>query len=311
MYKYILAVLCCISKAYACDLCSCSPAVMNMDVLSLQPQSTVGVSTQYRNVKYLTSDVNMKRTQVLSQSYFISYAPKKWVDIRLSLPLIWMFNDYHLQDQNTPDLHEKKMGLGDLMLFSNFRVYAAQRSGKRKAGHALYLGYGMSFPTGSKRASSNQLLQDFNFGTQSVAYYCSGMYSLSIKNWGLVNAALVKLNMYNKDRIRYGHLYTYQLSANYTHYFTKGCTITPMLGVRSDIAQKNLKNAIRQPLSGSWMVSANIGIQVGYRGFIVMANLFQPVAQNTSEKTILQKTGVSATLRYEIKRKNKLTTINH
>ena len=215
MYQYILALLCCYNSLYACDFCGCSPTVMNSDVLSIQPQSSVGTSLQYRYFKHLKSDINAKRTQILSQNFFVSYAPKKWVDIRVSLPIMWIFNDYVKIDQNTPKLKEKRFGVSDMLLFSNFRVWQRSPIGK-KTGHVINLGYGMSFPTGSKKSSDNLLLQDFNFGTQTVGFLFSGAYSLSIRNWGLVNSAYLKINIKNKDQVKYGNQYTYLISANYT-----------------------------------------------------------------------------------------------
>ena len=305
MYKIIIAFMCCFSSAYACDFCGCSPAIMNTDVLSLQPQSSVGTSVQYRNFKHVVSDANVKQTQIVTQSVYVSYAPKKWVDIRLSMPITWMFNQYKVQDESTPNLKEKKFGAGDLMLFSNFRVFSKPGLGNKKVGHIVNLGYGMSFPTGSKKASTNELLQDFNFGTQTVAFYFSGTYSLSIKNWALVNAALVKLNMYNKDNIRYGNMYSYQLAANYTH-FVKQVAITPIVGIRTDISQKNLHNKIIQQKSGSWTFAASIGIQCTIKEFSFNVSVFQPMAQKVSAGNVKEKTGFNCLLRYQIKMKPKV-----
>ena len=297
--------MCCFSSAYACDFCGCSPAVMNTDVLSIQPQTTVGTSLQYKNFKHLVSDANVKRTQILTQTFFVSYAPKKWVDIRLSMPLIWMFNQYKVQDKNTPNLQEKKFGVGDLLLFSNFRVFTKPGFGTKKVGHIVNLGYGMSFPTGSKKASTNVWLQDFNFGTQMVAFYFSGTYSMSIKNWSLVNTALVKLNMYNKDKVKYGNMYSYQLAANYTR-FVKQVALTPIVGIRTDISQKNLSNKIIQSKSGGYTIAANIGLQCAYKEFAINVSVSQPMAQKLSAGNIQEKTGFNCMVLYQIKNKTKV-----
>lgn len=305
MYKIIIALMCCFSSAYACDFCGCSPSVMNTDVLSLQPQSSVGTSLQYRKYKHIVSDANVKQTQIVTQTFFVSYAPKKWIDIRLSMPITWMFNEYKVQDESTPNLKEKKFGAGDLMLFSNFRVFSKPAFGQKKAGHIINLGYGMSFPTGSKKTSTNELLQDFNFGTQTVAFYFSGTYSLSVKNWALVNSVLVKLNMYNRDKVKYGNMYSYQLAANYTK-FIKQVAITPIVGIRTDISQKNLHNKIIQQKSGAWTIAANIGIQCAIKEFAFNVSVFQPIAQKVSAGNIIEKTGFNCMFRYQINRKKKI-----
>lgn len=297
--------MCCISSTYACDFCGCSPAVMNTDVLALQPQTAIGTSVQYKNFEHLVSDANLKRTQIVSQTFFVSYAPKKWVDIRLSMPITWMFNQYKVQDKNTPNLKEKKFGAGDLMLFSNFKVFSKPGIGSKKVGHIVNIGYGMSFPTGSKKNSTNVWLQDFNFGTQMIAFYFSGTYSLSIKNWSVVNAALVKINLVNKDKVKYGNMYSYQIAANYTR-FVKQIAIIPIVGIRTDYSQHNISNNIIQSKSGSWSLAANIGLQCTIDDFAFNVSVSQPMAQNISGGNIQEKTGFSCMARYNIKMKPKI-----
>lgn len=305
MYKYLIAMLCYSSSVFACDFCGCSPSVMNSDVLALQPQSSVGTSLSFKNYKYIISDANLKQTRIVTQSFFVSYAPKKWVDIRLSLPITWMLNQYNTIDETTPKLKEKKFGVGDLMLFSNFNVLSKPGLGNRKVGHIVNLGFGMSFPTGSKKNSINELLQDFNFGTQMVAFYFSGTYSLSVKNWSLVNSALIKINMYNKDRIKYGNIYSYQLATNYTQTLKK-ISLTPIVGIKADFSQRNLHNNIIQPISGGWELAATIGLQCAVKDFAFNLNLLQPFAQELSKGNLRDKTGFNCTFRYQIKRKTKM-----
>lgn len=306
MKKYLAVMLLCYSvQLFSCDFCGCSPTVMNTDVMSIQPQSSAGTSLQYRSYAYKTSSVNLKNTHVATQTFFVSYAPKKWVDIRLSMPLIWMVNKYKMVNENTPKIKETKFGAGDLLLFSNFRVVAKPPIGNKKVGHVVNLGYGMSFPTGSKKTSENVLLQDFNFGTQMIAFYFSGAYSLSVKKWGLVNAALVKINMYNKDKVKYGNMYSYQISANYTHSF-KHVLLTPIIGIRSDISSKNLHNNIIQNKSGGWALAFDASLQCTIKDFAFNVGISQPVVQKISAGEMVQKTGVTAMLRYQIKRKPKI-----
>ena len=307
MYKFLFSVLLCYyGSIYACDFCGNSPALLNTDILSVQPQSSIGTSVQYRNYKFLTSNENMKRSQIVTQNFFVSYAPKSWVDIRLSMPIMWMLNDYIEINQNTPKLKEKKFGPGDMILFSNFRVLSKPAIGNRRVGHTLNLGTGMSFPTGSKKESANLILQDFNFGTQTVSFLFSGTYSMSINNWGLVNAAFVRLNIYNKNHTKYGNSYTYQITGNYTHFFNH-ITVIPMLGLKFDASQKNLHNSIIQPRSGSWDVAANIGLQCVVKDFSFYLSVVQPMAKRVSANTIKEKTSFNCTLRYVIERKKKFT----
>ncbi len=298
MYKFIITLLCCYGSAYACDFCGGSPAVMNSDVLSLQPQSSVGTSVQYRNYKYLASADNVKRTQTVVQNFFVSYSPKKWVDIRVSLPIMWTFNEYIKLDENTTSLHEKKFGLSDMIIFSNFRVWQKSPIG-RKVGQVLNLGFGISVPTGSKKTSENALLQDFNFGTQTVGFLFSAAYSLSIKKWGLVNSTLVKINLKNKDNTLFGNQYTYQLTANYTTLVGKVYLI-PVTGLGVNYQQRNIHHDIIQSKSGAIDLEINAGLQCNVKGITFAATISQPLVQKTGGGNILQKTGFNCFVKYQI-----------
>lgn len=310
MYKYIIVFLFFCNRTLACDFCGCctSPLVMNTDVLSLQPQSSIGSSLSYRNFKYLSSDANMKQTQIITQDFFVSYAPVKWMDIRLSVPISWILNDYIALDANTPDLKEKKFGLEDILLFSNFKVFSRPALGNRKTGHILNLGFGLGFPTGSKKNSLNELLQDFNFGTQTVSFHFSGAYSLSVRNWSLVNSTLIKINIYNKDKVKYGNMYSYDLSVNYTRSLGK-VSLTPIMGMRMDISQKNLHNNIIQIQTGGWTLAANIGLQFLVKDIAIYAGIYQPMVQKISAGKISQKTGANFMIRYNIPKRQKLNNL--
>ena len=94
MYKIIIAFMCCFSSAYACDFCGCSPSVMNSDLLSLQPQSSVGINTIYKGYQYKNNENGLTKSHLVSTNLSVAYAPKKWVELRSTLPLIWMMNQY-------------------------------------------------------------------------------------------------------------------------------------------------------------------------------------------------------------------------
>lgn len=115
MYKIFFALMCCIGNAYSCDFCGGSPSVMNSDLLSIQPQSFIGINTNYRNYKYANPENGLNRTDLLSTNLTIAYAPKKWVELRANLPIIWMSNTYKNVNENT-------FGIGDMSLIGNFKA---------------------------------------------------------------------------------------------------------------------------------------------------------------------------------------------
>jgi hypothetical protein len=142
---------------------------------------------------------------MVSNNLMVAYAPKNWVELRVNLPLIWMMNQYS-------GVKDKTIGIGDMSLLSNFKVVNRSPIGtNRKVGHTLLLGFGLEFPTGKNQVSDDVQLQNFTLGSKSMDFLYSVVYSMSYRKWNVIGAGLVKINTENKDKVRYGHLYSIQL----------------------------------------------------------------------------------------------------
>jgi hypothetical protein len=274
-----------------------------MDVLGLQPQSMLSLATAYRKYDFNYSDIDLRKAYSVTQSLTVSYAPAKWVDIRLNLPLVWMKNRYDITEENSIAT-EKHFGLGDLQLFGNFKAWSKPGLGNKKAGQQLNLGFGMELPTGGKQASQNELLQNFNFGSQSVDFLFSGIYSLSIRKWGITQAGWIKINTYNKERVKFGNMYSYQLMGNYSAGL-KHSMLIPTVGIKTEIASHNLNKNIIQSLSGYWIVSLSYGLSWMKKNWKIGAMVQHPLAQWTSNGEINQKTDFSINFTYQFIKKSK------
>ena len=78
------------------------------------------------------------------------------------------------------------------------------------------LGYGLEFPTGKNQVSDDVQLQNFTLGSKSMDFLFSVVYSMSYRKWNVIGAGLIKINTKNKDKVRYGHLYSIQAGTAYT-----------------------------------------------------------------------------------------------
>lgn len=301
MYKIMLALMCCFSSAYACDFCGCSPSVMNSDLLSLQPQSSVGINTTYKGYKYKNNENGLTNSHLLSTNVSVSYAPKKWLELRSTLPLIWMMNEY----TNTKD---KTFGVGDMTILSNFKVLSKSPIGtNKKVGHTVILGFGIELPTGKNVMSADNQLQNFTLGSRSVDFLFSGVYSMSYRKWNIIGAGLVKINTRNKDKVRYGHLYSIQVGSAYTHTF-KNSQLLPNIGLRTEIQQKNLHKNIIQKFTGSYALFVQYGLDYNIKNWNIGFQVLHPMVQNTAMQSIKQQTNFILKCTYLIQKKKVKTT---
>lgn len=303
MYKILIAFICCFNSMYACDFCGCSPSVMNSDLLSLQPQSSVGINTTYKSYKYEANENGLTKSHLLSTNLSVAYAPKKWLEIRSTLPLIWMMNQY----TTTKD---KTFGVGDMTIISNFKVLSKSPIGtNKKVGHTVIVGLGIELPTGKNKISEDNQLQNFTLGSRSVDFLFSGVYSMSYRKWNIIGAGLVKINTRNKDEVRYGHLYSIQTGAAYTHTFKKS-QLLPNAGIRVEIQQKNLHKNIIQKFTGSYALFFQYGADYNIKNWNIGFQILHPMVQNTALESIKQQSNFLLKCTYLIQRKTKKTELN-
>jgi hypothetical protein len=286
--------------AYPCDFCACSPNVAGNDIMGVEMQSSVGVSALYRSMDFKDTTNAIVNNKMLMTFIQAAYAPKNWVDIKVNIPFVLMMNRF---DDNGIK-NEHKFSIGDVQLLSNFTVWQRMANDSMPAAHKLNVGGGLELPTGKQYNTANDILQNINFGSQSVDFMFNILYFLEIKNWGMVQTGQVKINTYNADKFKYGNNYGYQFLVNYKAFVGKS-NLIPALGSRIDVATKNLHNTIIQNKSGYYMWSLYAGAEWMKNNYHLGMTLQQPLMQNTSQKLIQQKTLVNLYFKYQIKRNKK------
>lgn len=300
MYKIIFALMCCAYNVCACDFCGGSPTVMNSDLLSLQPQSSLGINTIFRKFNYPTEENSLHQTILLNTNFTAAYAPNKRIELRANLPFIWVVNDM-------AQSKEKNVGLGDMSIMSNFKVLnISGLETKKLVGHTMVLGCGIELPTGKNKKLTDNRLQNFNIGSKSTDFLFSGVYSLNYQKWNIIGAGLVKINTKNKEHVRFGHLYSMQTGTAYIQNI-KQSQFIPNVGVRMEIQQKNLHKNIIQDFTGSKVLFFQFGTDLNIQNWNLGMQIQQPIMQNTANNTIKQGTNFNIKCNFLI-RKNKETT---
>lgn len=303
MYKIIIAIICCFSSAYACDFCGGATATLNNDLLSLQPQSSIGITTNYKAYKYYNNENNLQRTHMTSATLVGAYAPKKWIELKLLLPFVSFVNKY-------TTAKDKTFGLSDMSINANFRAVSRSPIGTtKKVGHVLVIGFGIELPTGSNNISSDVQLQNFTLGSRSVDFNLSAIYSLSYHNWSFITAFMSKVNTANKEKIRYGHLYSFLIGTTYTKSFKK-FQLLPNAGLNYEIQQKNLHKNIIQKYSGSQILALQYGTDFMVKKWNIGFQVKHPLTQQIAHNTIKQSSSFLVKCTYIIKRNKKSISNN-
>lgn len=302
MYKYIILMMLFIQKSYACDFCGCSPSVMSSDLSNLQPQTSVSTTTSYKKYHYLKSDVGLQQTHIVAQQISISYAPKNWVELRTTLPLVFMQNNY-------ATVAEKKFGIGDMNIFASFKAWSkSPLKHKRKLGQQLNFGVGVELPTGKNIQSLQEISQQFMFGSKSVDVLFSAIYSLSIKKFGFITSGFVKVNTPNKSEIRYGNNFVFQLIGNYSAN-TKRCMLMPNIGVKVDYTQKNIYRHIIQSKSGGYALYATYGLDIMVKNWNFSGRFEHAFVQHIANNSLKEKASVMVKVGYVFKQKTKIKKV--
>lgn len=300
--KYLFVMLLFAAQyTYTCDFCGCSPNLSSADAVGIEMQSFISASMMFRKFEYKDLENSVQSSHMFTYLLQGGYAPKSWIDMRINLPLIWLKNNYF---ENNKSFSEKKIALGDIQLLSNFMVWQKQKNNAKKIYQKLNLGLGIELPTGKKLNSNYDILQNINFGSQSVDFMFNALYLINVKNWNIVHQAQTKINTYNQDKFKYGNNYAYQFLVNYMFYVKKS-NINPTLSTRIDITSKNLNSNIIQNKSGFWLWSLQAGIEWKKNNYHLGCMVQQPIMQNTSNKLMQQKTLTNIYFKYLIKRNKK------
>ena len=295
MKKIIMVCLILLTeKIIACDVCSFSASTANVDILNVQPQSYIQSSLTYKKFRHYNTINHLQTTNQIQNNWQIAYSSKKWVALKLTLPVVWQQQWYKNTVENKM-INQHKAGLGDLVLQSNFNVLNKQEDCIKKFKQQLNFGMGFKFPTGKIKSATNDNLDNFIFGSQSFDFLFSALYSVKIKKCVLVNNIQYKLNTQNKAGIKYGNLISAQIMSGYSLTY-KATNFLPSLGLLFEHADKNLHHNIIQPKSGYNILYLNYGLTMNIKQFLIDIHIQNPILEKSNNDELKQKSSISLIL---------------
>ncbi len=288
MYKKIifstgLALLLSISMK-ACPICGCGSGNLYMGLLPEFKYHFIGLRYHYSQYHtQLVSDLSQYST-----NYYNSI--ELWGGMRISKKFqVLAFVPYYINKQQDDDGMMRMKGLGDITVMGQYLVFqSASHLGKHKTlNQQLWVGGGVKLPTGAFNANmldSNTTVADINsqIGTGSVDFLLNGMYTVSIRNFGVNLSANYKINTVNDQHYKFGNKFTGNLIAFY--HTTLGLnTITPNIGLGYENVAINSHQNKNVEFTGSRMVTGIVGVEVDLGKVGVGINGQLPIAQNFAE----------------------------
>jgi len=268
----------------SCPICGCGNGNVYMGLLPDFKSQFFGL--RFHTTQYHTQLIN--DPSQFSTNYYNTV--ELWGGVRLGRKIqLLAFVPYYMNKQVDDDGTTYTNGLGDVTVLGQYQIF---NSSKRLSSHKqitqqLWIGGGIKLPTGPFNANvqdSNTTVADINaqIGTGSVDFLINGMYSLSIKNFGVSLTANYKMNTVNDDQYKYGNKFQSNLIAFYK--FTgRGPTITPNLGLGYENVATNKLSGKAVQYTGSRMMTAIAGVEFDFGKIGLGINGQLPLAQNFAE----------------------------
>jgi hypothetical protein len=268
----------------ACPICGCGGGNLYMGLLPDFKYQFIGLrfhSSQYHT--QLISDPS----QFSTNSY---NTVEIWGGVRLGKKFqLLAFIPYYLNKQVDDDGTTRTNGLGDVTVMGQYRVFNSSKhlSSRKTINQQLWIGGGIKLPTGPFNANvldSNTTVADINaqIGTGSVDFLINGMYSLSIRNFGISVTANYKINTVNSDQYKFGNKFQSNLIGFY-QIAAKKTGITPNLGIGYENVAINQLLGKSVQFTGSQILTAIAGVEFDFGKIGVGINGQIPLAQNFAE----------------------------
>jgi hypothetical protein len=282
------------TPALACDFCGCSPSTATWDQNVNSPASYIQISPFVKGVNFNDPSSSLNSSFLTGSLLKGSYAPATFVELSVQLPFMYINNQFSETSQSN-------VGIGDLLILSNFRVLQKAPSGEKKTGHTLMLNGGIELPTGSYAVSEDPLLSNVSFGSKSVDYVMGGAYKLSIFRGAFITGSSVKLNTLNKEDLKFGHQLSVYTQGTFS-FMKKEIMWQPALGSRYDFYARNIYRGINQNKTGGDLLQITAGISAGKGKWGWGMQIMQPLWQQNGGGVFKHLTSAYFSLQYQFKK---------
>lgn len=268
----------------SCPICGCGGGNVYMGLLPDFKYQFIGL--RFHTTQYHTQLIN--DPSQFSTNYYNTV--ELWGGVRLGKKIqLLAFVPYYMNKQADDDGTTYTHGLGDITVMGQYQIFSSSKylTSHKFFTQQLWIGGGIKLPTGPfdlNVQDSNTTVADINaqIGTGSVDFLINGMYSLTIRNFGVSLTVNYKLNTTNTEQYKYGNKFQSNLIAFY-QFTGKGPTITPNLGLGYENVAINQFSGKGVQYTGSRMMTAIAGVEFDFGKIGVGINGQLPLAQNFAE----------------------------
>jgi hypothetical protein len=267
------------SMTHACEICGCGQGNYYIGLMPQFKHHFIGLRYHFKRFNTVMAD---DPTQ-FSRDYYKTMElwggwnfGKKW-QVLAVIP-------YNFIHQVSDDGVTNNQGIGDIALMVNYKLFdKSKTTAKGKMiDQQLWIGAGVKAPTGKFNIDATDpaliAIANTQTGTASTDFMLNAMYNISINKIGINTNASYKLNTTNSDKYTFGNRFSASSIASYTIKKDQ-ITILPNLGLLYENTAINKLDKQKLAQTGGGLLTAAGGVELGYKKFIVGANIQLPISQ--------------------------------
>lgn len=286
MYKkllFLVAALCYLPYANACDSCGCSTAGGGLGGLFYANNNLVGIRWAHSGFTATHFDNGLPIEEQYQQA-------ELWVRYSLS-PRIQLsaFAPYNFFSRQIGEQTTHLNGLGDIRFSANYTVWESI-SGKDISSlnrHVLQLGGGVKLGTGKyvDVAADPNTPNTFQLGTGSISALFNAVYNYRKRKMGISFNTLLQIPTTNSDEYRYGTQLNASLAFSLEQQL-KNVQLLPFVGVNMEYMDYDHRKGFEQHGTNGKGVFGLLGMEANLNRFSASAYYYHPVYQSYSDDEI-------------------------
>ena len=277
----IIIALSAIISSYACDICGCGGSNLYMGLLPNFKSKFIGL--RYHYMQFHTQLAN-DPTQ-FSHNYYNTV--ELWSGWNFgSKWQVLAFVPYYINKQMDDDGASNKSGLGDITLLANYQLFHSKKtnSNNNVIEQIIWVGGGIKLPTGTFKvdvSDPSTTVADINaqIGTGSTDFLLNAMHNFRVNQFGVNTSLNYKINTTNSSKYKYGNKFTASSIPYYRFRFGR-VDVVPNAGIIYEKTESNTLSKQKVEFTGSYAVSALMGVEFNFNKIAVGINVQQPFSQD-------------------------------
>lgn len=280
---FLVAVLCYLPSANACDSCGCSTAGGGLGGLFYADQNLVGLRWIHSGFTATHFENGLPIEEQYQQAELwmrYSLSPR----IQLSAFVPYNFFNRKIGEQNT-----QLKGIGDARFLASYTIWQTTK-GKdmtRLKRHVLQLGGGIKLGTGKfvDAATDPNIPNTFQLGTGSASWLLNAVYNYKKRKVGFSFNTLLQIPTTNSDDYRYGIQWNSSIAVSVEQQVQK-VQLIPFIGVNLEYMDYDQRKGFEQHGTNGKGVFGLAGAEANLNQFSASLYYYHPIYQSYADDEI-------------------------